>query len=207
MLQKLATAISHKALSLMLTTVISVFALPASAQVTHLIQGGELIGASNVNVGGTLYDVSFLDGPLTNLYDGASNPFTTSEAAQLATEALDTQVFVDLGIFTFDSAPTITAGCNDIVGRSVCGIYTLFNVGAPDSDVWLFLNDANNAIDDISLRDPYTSLDTTHFDLVTNARWSVAASATQPVPEPSTYAMLGLGLLGVMWASRRQKLG
>jgi hypothetical protein len=39
-------------------------------------------------------------------------------------------------------------------------------------------------------------------------RQNFAAPVTiTPIPEPSTYAMMGLGLLGVIWARRRQTTG
>jgi len=37
---------------------------------TPVVVGGELVGATNVNVGGTLYDVQFVEGTCVDLYDG-----------------------------------------------------------------------------------------------------------------------------------------
>lgn len=42
-------------------------------------------------------------------------------------------------------------------------------------------------------------------DLVDSAFFIGPLSATAPVPEPSTFALLGLGLGGVIWSARRKK--
>ena len=97
------------------------FFVAGSAQAATLdIQGGQLFGATGVDVAGTLYDVQFIDGTCAALYIGCelSNPgsFGDQTFALLASQALDTQVFIDSGLGNFDSDPQLTNGCNASAG-------------------------------------------------------------------------------------------
>src|SRR3954465_15827217 len=78
------------------------------------ISGGELTGASEVNVGGTLYNVEFVDGSCNSLFSGcidASFTFHTASTAAAAAQALIDQVFTDGPQGNFDSRPELTVGC------------------------------------------------------------------------------------------------
>ena len=61
------------------------------------IVGGQLMGASNVLVGGNSYDVQFIEGTCIDLYNGCDEAsdftFQTEAAAILASQALHEQVF------------------------------------------------------------------------------------------------------------------
>jgi hypothetical protein len=73
------------------------------------------MGASGVDVGGTFYDVQFLDGTCIDLYNGCDDvsdfTFQTQAAAILAAQALLDQVILDGGVGQFDSQPGLTFGC------------------------------------------------------------------------------------------------
>ena len=77
--------------------------------------GGRLIGATGVNVNGTLYDVSFQDGVCASLFNGCDDPedflFTTKDSALAASRALLEQVLIDGPDGPFNSAPERTRGC------------------------------------------------------------------------------------------------
>lgn len=77
----------------------------------------ELLGATGVNVGGTLYDVDFLDGYCFTLFSGCDSEsdfiFPTLATAAAASQALLDQVFVDTAEGKFDSDPTLTRGIGD----------------------------------------------------------------------------------------------
>ena len=84
--------------------VISAFGLtPRSVQATVVSwswDGTNLTGATNVNVGGVLYDVEFVDGTCINVFSGCDNAaedfaFSSVEVATSAANALLSQVFVD----------------------------------------------------------------------------------------------------------------
>jgi hypothetical protein len=63
----------------------------ASAAVLN-VSGGQLLGAHNVDVLGTLYDVTFLNGTCIDLFSGCDEPsdfaFNTQASATAAGQAL-----------------------------------------------------------------------------------------------------------------------
>ena len=66
---------------------------------TAVMSGGQLIGATGVEVNGASYDVAFLDGSCNSLYNGCTGlPFTTSSEALDASQALLDQVIQPQGI-------------------------------------------------------------------------------------------------------------
>ena len=65
------------------------------------VVGGQLVGASGVDVDGTLYDVEFVDGTCVDLFNGCDESsdfmFTTEAAALMASQALLDQVLINIG--------------------------------------------------------------------------------------------------------------
>jgi hypothetical protein len=80
------------------------------------ISSGQLLGASNVDVAGGLYNVEFLDGTCADVFAGCDelSDFAFGgdlDMARIAGEALLNQVFVDTYFGEFDSYPFLTNGC------------------------------------------------------------------------------------------------
>jgi len=103
----------------------------SSAQAATLnVVGGQLLGASDVLVDGSLYNVEFLDGTCIDLYSGCDDvsdfTFQTQAAALLAAQALLDQVFLD-GADLFDTNPELTFGCVD-TGLCEAGTPYVFDV-------------------------------------------------------------------------------
>ena len=66
---------------------------------TAVMSGGQLMGATGVEVNGASYDVAFLDGSCNSLYNGCTGlSFTTSSGALDASQALLDQVMIPQGI-------------------------------------------------------------------------------------------------------------
>jgi len=88
--------------------------------------GTNLLGAQNVNVGGTLYNVDFIDGSCISLFSGCDElgdfDFNTKADALVASQALLDQVFIDGNgaPALFDTDASLTNGC----GEFVCIAYT-----------------------------------------------------------------------------------
>ena len=109
---------------------LAVIAAPGLASAATLqVDNGLLAGATGVDVGGTLYDVRFVDGTCEALFADCDAPgdfpFPSDEEARgafqgepprdaeirVALEALSTQVFLDTAAGQFDSDPGLTVGC------------------------------------------------------------------------------------------------
>jgi hypothetical protein len=126
-----------------------------AATVTWDVDGtGQLIGARNVNVNGTLYDVTFTDDICVNVFDGCNqtsdfSPFTTEASALAAAGALLSQVLLDTGLGDgspddFDTRPDLIHGC-----EQPCALLVPFAAGLnSNADITVsFARAANNEPD------------------------------------------------------------
>jgi len=202
----------------LLAAPIVLFMMASSANAAILnVEGGQLLGASDVNVGGTLYDVQFMDGTCITLFSGCGLStefaFTTHGDAVLASQALIDQVFldsVDLGLF--DSEPSLTNGCAE---TNLCGVLTPWDVGrigTPGISIFIVatvhsLNvGSGEAFTDQVFTPPFNVPLRNHqgpgslrvlcvlpgCDTGVFAVWTPVV-----VPEPGTALLMGLGLLGL----------
>jgi hypothetical protein len=158
------------------------------------VVGGQLVGASGVDVGGTLYDVEFRKGSCVELYDGCDSPsdftFNTAAEGQAASQALLDQVFIDGVSGDFDSVPALTIACESI---DVCRVFTPIVVNT-NYDI-LVAEGASNFREglssDTTFQESYSRFnDGSQNDRSVGALWSL-------VPEPSTALLMGLGLVAL----------
>jgi hypothetical protein len=167
------------------------FAGSASADPTLVVDsGGQLVGATEVNVNGTAYDVTFVDGTCTEVFDGcdtaAKFTFQSQTEADQASQALLDTVFLDGATGNFDSDPTLTAGCSNIV----CAVVTPWGLSGTD----VVLSGANNWVDELSdgvsgyQRDPLQT--TTPIDTLVHSVWTI--TGTEVVPEPASAGPAGV---------------
>lgn len=148
------------------------------------VVGGELVGASNVLIDGLVYDVAFVDGSCNSLF-GAPDcqfidfPFDSLPKAQLATQALLGQVFIDGPAGNFDSSPSLTAGCSS---ATVCAAATAFS-GDPPSNILEVsaVNVANVGGDLVQNFSVSQTLDTTAIVDAVYVAWTLTAPASGPV--------------------------
>jgi hypothetical protein len=166
---------------------------------TQVVGGGQQQGATDLNVGGTLYDVQFLEGTCIELYDGCDDlsdfTFTTLADALLAARALQDQVVLDGVAGNFDTVPSLTAGCSG----ALCG--TAFPYGLPNATQVSVVSAVSQAVEATDFFGAGTTERTfdsstgTFHTLTTYAVWT-PASGSQEVPIsawPAAITMLALG--------------
>lgn len=183
--------------------------LSANAATLNVVNG-QLFGASELNIDGALFDVEFLDGSCSELFNGC-NPsvdsgITDFQQATAAGEALLEQVFIDTGDGDFDSNPTLTNGC---LGLTSCKVVVPF--GASDQ---LFAS--ATAINFSSLAELVGGVDSVESEITlgnnlfstsadTETTFAVLTLITPaPVPLPASLYLFTAGLFCMKQRLRRR---
>lgn len=181
------------------------------------IRLGTLYGAQEVQVGNTLYDVSFQDGTCIGLYGNCDEvsdfPFATLAEAQDANLSLLDQVFVDTLDGLFDSEPLVTFGCEN--AGNECVVQT--PIGSQDPNLPFGANDPAGTYAVSTLFNHQTESRDTHTGFGQGVRaattvspfnrpvitdsvfaiWSLNGGGTNPVPIPGTLYLILTGLLAL----------
>jgi hypothetical protein len=154
-----------------------------------VVVGGELLGATGVNVGGAVYDVDFVEGSCIDVYGGCDDvsdfPFTTLADATLAAQALLDQVLRDTASGDFDTFPDQVFGC---AHPTVCGAQTPFALpDATNATIASAVNSSVEESDSVAELDWERALDTGTGNLQEFATWVVWT----PVPPATPNVVLG----------------
>ncbi|MEO0487895.1 MAG: VPLPA-CTERM sorting domain-containing protein [Pseudomonadota bacterium] len=149
-----------------------------------------------MDVGGTLYDVTFLDGTCTALFDGCddASDFVFDEASALtAANALLDQVFIDGPLGSFDMDPELTAGCDNVV----CGVlipYAIFSTSGVRAVRALNTSTSDSA----GLTTISQSSNTSNSSAFNWASFSEANTAAVPLPAAGWAMFAAIGALTVI---------
>ena len=179
------------------------FASTANALVIYDIQNGSLMGASGIEINGDIYSVTFEDS-CSSAYAGCDEllfDFTTEQDAVAALDALFDQVFVDDVIvggveYDFDSFPELAQSCDRL---GFCEIWVPYLDLGNDrvQSAWYVNSSGNDYVGSTTHNGYYTYGDGRDFMAFTNFELTSA-------PEPTTLALLGLGLVGLGFARKKK---
>jgi len=187
----------------------------ASFSVVLNINGDTLMGASGVDVNGALYDVQFLDGTCSDLYNGCdqntdfpfTNPNDLNDSALL--NAAMTALFEQVLLGVFDTNPDLTNGC---VVAGGCQINTpLFKGGSNEfigaigayNSTAVEQNQAGN-FDHLTAGSVYFNSNPLAHSPDTDASVFAVWTQTAVVPVPAAVWLFGSSLIGLIGMRKRQ---
>jgi len=158
--------------------------------------GTQLTGATGLNVGGTLYNLTLMDGTCVALFDGCDAlsdfPFPTLAATQAAYTALAD--ILATAPFTYISGNVI--GCTDPIK---CALHTPYGfvINVPTQIVTGTLSLLAAGAQIVGDGSAPNAFDFTNNTAVVYGKWAI-------VPEPTTMMLLSTGLLGLVGYRWRQ---
>jgi len=175
----------------------------AGAAVLQVNTSGILTGATGVDVGGTLYNVTFADGSCNSLFNScvqSAFAFNTFADVRLAGIALLDQVYIDSSAGEFDSATSNILGC--VSPYQCVGAIPYSFTGAEVNTLWV-VNNISNIEDWLVYSSFETTDDTNNFPAIHYVNFELATLAID-VPEPTSIALFGLALAGLAFNRRRK---
>ena len=168
-------------------------ATPASAQSFTTNGSGQYTGVTGLNVGGTSYDVTFVDGSCNALFSNCTTFDLDIDGAGLAADALLAAIESNADL---NSNPQKTFGCSL---STSCTIFIPFEFFG-SADAFSVTNWASSPDSDSPDIPPLGATDTTNDRFSVWARFAPAA-----VPEPGSWLMMLLGFFGIGASLRRRK--
>lgn len=184
-------------------------AAPAAAAPLQIVSGGKLMGATGVDVNGTLYDVQFLDGTCATVFTGCDTlsdfDFQTTADGQAAAAALLAQVLIDTALGTFDSDPELTNGCTN-TGLCILAIPVAFAPFGFLGEPGITGPTANNESlppDGVGLLSAKLDADLSEASFAAWAKFTPAAAT--PVPEPGSLLLFATGGAALLTKLRRRR--
>ena len=188
---------------LAITSALALSLSTSAAAATLITDGfGRLTGVTGLDVGGTLYDVNFVEGTCAGIFSGCNSTsdfaFNSLASAALAGGALLDQVFTPSN--PIYDMPEATAGCDLFVAN--CFMLIPYATDGNSVAVVRVANSIFEPLDLLLTGQPSVTFDSSDFF---DSVWAQISPSAAAVPEPGTWAMILMGFGAVGFAMRRRK--
>jgi len=184
-------------------------AAPASAANLIVDSSGTLTGATDVNVGGSLFNVDFLDGTCASVFSGCDQnsdfAFNSGAEGAAAGLALLDQVLIGPFDLNVQGSGAFTRGCGTNI---TCSIAIPLQINpTPPFIVTQFVTNSSLEANDRNFPGLTNILRDEDFSLNSFNTFARFTRQTAAVPEPSTWAtmLIGFGAIGVALRRRRRQ--
>jgi len=182
---------------------------PAFATVIALVNDqGMITGATGVNVGGSLFDVEFLEGSCNGLFGGCDPgnfTFRTESDARLAAQALVDQVF-GAPANSLGSETALSLGCDPLLGcnsRIPVTTDTFSGELAVGTIIALEVRGPRNMFQSTGNLSFVRATTVTQAEGTAGSNFVVFTPATA-VPAPAALPLLGAALIALAWFRPRK---
>lgn len=186
----------------------------SQAAVIYNMSGGKLSSIQNIDISGTLYDVTFQNGSFNTIFGSDANlMFTSSTQAYAAAEALrlhlvDGVVASDGFTYNYDTNNSLVEGCVNYIWCDMLTPYMEFidasgTEKAASFATRNFYDTTSDYSFAVTLGSDFNTDNPTVPFWYTCADWRLASQ----VPEPASAILMSMGLLGVGYVSRKRKSG
>ncbi len=172
----------------------------------------QLLGAKNVVIDSTIWNVSFEDGTCAEVFSGCDQDsyftFNSRHFARLASQALLDQVLIDIlppqYPSKYDSNPEMISGIENIFWSLIITPYAVGDGNLlPTFDAAVAVNyssDVSNNDLVVTWEDTLTTFSGDTDKSAVYAKWSLVS-----IPEPMTSALLAIGLLSLIFTQNKRK--
>jgi len=206
--------LKNSILSFIVGFAVVITATTGAVALTLDVRGGQLYGALGVDVGGTLYDVEFVEGSCASLFGGCDEAsdfaFNTRTDAELASQALFDHVLLDFpNSYQFDSDPKSIYGIDSpLPDRLLGNILTpyQYNQNLDQVEMSFALNNADETLDRVGTNPFLTqSWDSLDNPFIVYAKWKTPQISAVPLPTALPLYGAGLALMGFIGWRRRSR--
>ena len=168
------------------------------------IEDGQLFGATGVAVNGTtqLYDVTFVDGLFSDLFDSSDYNWIDADMANNLSQALIDDV---LSGTDYDTNPALINGISNGAMSYIDTVWLGDRTDLLKTSRLTITATSDSINNNFNTWSDTNSITTAAGSTFVFAKWEAAHTSPSPVPEPATILLFATGLAGLVGVQRKKE--